>query len=148
MYLSVDYGLTQLGYSISPSKGILIELLITLFLVTIFIHTTMEKSEFRPVAPLVIGLSLTAAVIARYVRDGEKERGMEVERKGGREGGGERHHYTAVLYCTTILQYYTAVLYCSTILQYYTAALYCSTILQYYTAVLYCSTILQYYTAV
>ena len=67
---TVDYGLTLLESTISPSKGILIELLLTMLLVTIFVHTTMERSEFRPAAPVVIGLALTAAVVSRGVREG------------------------------------------------------------------------------
>lgn len=52
---------------INPVQGIFIEMLLTMLLVMVFIHTTMERSEYRPVAPVVIGLALTAAIVSRYV---------------------------------------------------------------------------------
>ena len=63
----IDYGVTHLGPSISPSQGVLVELLLTLMLVMVFIHTTMEKTEYRPIAPLAVGLALVAGVLARLV---------------------------------------------------------------------------------
>ena len=64
---ALDYGITQLQPHIHPSQGILIELLLSILLVMVFVHTTMERSEFRSVAPVVIGLALTAAIVSRYV---------------------------------------------------------------------------------
>ena len=63
----LDYGVTQLQSDIHPVQGILIEVLLSMVLVTVFVHTTLEKSEFRPVAPVVIALALTAAVVSRYI---------------------------------------------------------------------------------
>lgn len=63
---SLEYGVTHLHRHINPGQGIFIELLLTMLLVMVFIHTTMERSEYRPVAPVVIGLALTAAIVSRY----------------------------------------------------------------------------------
>ena len=63
----VDYGVTRLAPSFSPSQGILVEMLLTLMLVMVFIHTTMEKTEHRAVAPLAVGVALVAGLLARLV---------------------------------------------------------------------------------
>ena len=63
----VDYGVTRLSPSFSPSQGILVEMLLTLMLVMVFIHTTMEKMEYRTIAPLAVGVALVAGVLARLV---------------------------------------------------------------------------------
>ena len=64
---ALEYGVTRLNSNLSPMQGILVELLLTFLLVTVFLHTTMEKTEMRPVAPVLIGLALTAAVVSRCV---------------------------------------------------------------------------------
>jgi MIP family channel proteins len=63
---ALEYGVTRLNSNLSPMQGILVELLLTFLLVTVFLHTTMEKTEMRPVAPVLIGLALTAAVISSH----------------------------------------------------------------------------------
>ena len=60
-------GVTTLRPGYSASQGILIELLLSLVLVMVFIHTTMEKSEYRPIAPLAVGFALTSGILARFV---------------------------------------------------------------------------------
>ena len=64
---ALDYGVTRLNLDLQPVQGILVELLLTFLLVTVFLLTTVERTEMRPVAPVLIGLALTAAIIARYV---------------------------------------------------------------------------------
>lgn len=58
------YGATQLG-GIEPWQGILVEMLLTLLLVMVFLHTTMGKpSEFKSTAPLLIGLTVVAGTLS------------------------------------------------------------------------------------
>ena len=77
--------MTKLDSHTHPGQGILIELLLTMLLVMVFLHTTMERSECRPVAPVVIGLALTAAVISRYMyihvlmKEGSKKEASKVK---------------------------------------------------------------------
>ena len=92
----MDYGLTLLREGYSPRQGILVEMLLTLFFVMVFLHTTLERgfvmerkaidgeggginnvsSQQYPVvsvtgantvAPIVIGFALTACVMSRCV---------------------------------------------------------------------------------
>ena len=92
----MDYGLTLLREGYSPGQGILVEMLLTLFFVMVFLHTTLERGfvvERKPidgeggginntssqqypvvsvtgantVAPIVIGFALTACVMSRCV---------------------------------------------------------------------------------
>ena len=63
---ALEYGVTQLNSDLNQAQGVLVELLLTYLLVTVFLHTTMEKAEGRLVAPVIIGLALTAATVARY----------------------------------------------------------------------------------
>ena len=88
--------MTKLDSHTHPGQGILIELLLTMLLVMVFLHTTMERSECRPVAPVVIGLALTAAVISRYMyihvlmRD-EKEERRKQARSNKQQGKATQH---------------------------------------------------------
>ena len=59
--------MTQLHSKLNPVQGVLVELLLTFLLVLVFLHTTMERAEVKPVAPVIIGLALTAAIVSRYV---------------------------------------------------------------------------------
>ena len=66
-WTTIDYGVTRLGPGYSPSQGIEVELLVTLLMVMVFIHTTMERTEYRAIAPLAVGFALVAGILARYV---------------------------------------------------------------------------------
>ncbi len=75
---TVDYGLTYLHGNITPLQGIAVETVLTLLVVLVYIHTTMEGEEKSQkkrqpstrsvIAPLACGFTLIAAVMSRYVR--------------------------------------------------------------------------------
>ena len=81
----MDYGLTTLN-GITPLQGIAVETVLTLMLVMVYIHTTVEGGERQSpqtgkaqsaaststttrsvIAPLACGVTLAAAVMSRYV---------------------------------------------------------------------------------
>jgi len=62
----VDLGVTKVGIEFSASQAILIEMLLSLMLVMVYIHTTMEAPERRPMAPIATGFALTASIISSY----------------------------------------------------------------------------------
>ena len=62
---AVNYGITHVQQGLSAGQGHLIEMLLTMMLVMVFVHTTMEKTEFRSVAPITVGFALAAGVAAR-----------------------------------------------------------------------------------
>lgn len=48
-------------------QAILIEMLLTLMLVIVFIHTSMERPELKATSPALCGLTLAAGILAGYV---------------------------------------------------------------------------------
>ena len=54
-------------FTSSLSQAILIEMLLTLMLVMVFIHTSMEKAELKSTSPALCGLTLAAGILAGYV---------------------------------------------------------------------------------
>lgn len=75
----VDYGLTTLSEDIAPLQGIAVETVLTLLVVMVYIHTTMEGGHDdaqgskaggqpparNPIAPLAVGFALTAGTMSR-----------------------------------------------------------------------------------
>ena len=61
----VAYGVTKLSNGIHPWQGILVEMLLTLMLVMVFIHTTVGKNpEYKSTAPLLVGLTIAAGTLS------------------------------------------------------------------------------------
>ena len=65
--IPINTAVTSLSKGVNQSQGILVETMLSLLLVMVFIHMTVEETEFKSIAPLVIGLTLAAAVISRSV---------------------------------------------------------------------------------
>ncbi len=73
---TVDYGLTYLHGNITPLQGIAVETVLTLLVIMVYIHTTMEGEDKKSqnkghptarnvIAPLACGFTLAAAIISR-----------------------------------------------------------------------------------
>lgn len=63
----VAYGVTKLSHGVSPWQGILVETLLTLMLVSVFLHTTVSKSsELKSTAPVLVGLTVAAGTLSGY----------------------------------------------------------------------------------
>ena len=77
---AVDYGLTTLHEDITPLQGIAVETVLTLLVVMVYIHTTMEGGQDdtqgggkaggqpparNPIAPLAVGFALAAGIMSR-----------------------------------------------------------------------------------
>ena len=61
----VAYGVTKLSHGVLPWQGILVETLLTLMLVSVFLHTTVTKSsELRSIAPVLVGLTVAAGTLS------------------------------------------------------------------------------------
>ena len=61
----IAYGVTKLSHGVLPWQGILVETLLTLMLVSVFLHTTVSKnSELRSTAPVLVGLTVAAGTLS------------------------------------------------------------------------------------
>ena len=57
-------GIHALGPNVSPGQGIFVEMMLTTFFVTTIINCAMDKqSDSKWMAPLGIGLALSASII-------------------------------------------------------------------------------------